>query len=132
VKTPVIYTLQRGDETVFYVGRTINWKQRLSAHRARHGRDIKLNIVQDTFNGETPADAELKWIRHFQRPGFRLLNIVTTSGRSGRRFLGCLLPKRRYRSLKRMTREQHTTIQVLLAEASNLLFEKYGKKPIAK
>ncbi len=35
------------------------------------------------------------------------------------------------RQLKHLALERDTTVQALLAEALNALFEKYGKKPIA-
>ncbi|BCL38315.1 ribbon-helix-helix domain-containing protein [Nostoc sp. MS1] len=35
------------------------------------------------------------------------------------------------KQLKQLALEQDTTVQALLSEALNELFEKYGKKPIA-
>jgi GIY-YIG catalytic domain len=73
-RSPVIYVIrcaERGGP--IYVGMTTDPRGRLHSHRARFGKLIDMEVLQEEFTDETPEEAERKWINHFSN--FPLLNV---------------------------------------------------------
>ena len=73
-----IYTLDREGE-IFYVGYTNNPKSRISAHKKKFGKNIKMDIIEyrDDYR-----EAEQQWINYFSLLGYKLENIC--KGGNGR------------------------------------------------
>lgn len=79
----VIYSLLNKQGSVFYVGKTKTPVARLSEHRRRFGVDTQMTVLQDVFDGESPVDAEKRWIRHYHvEQNAQLANFVHTGQRS--------------------------------------------------
>jgi hypothetical protein len=70
----VIYALFNEREPVFYVGKTNRIAARLRAHRHIYGTGTGMRIIQDEFMGETPMEAERRWVKHFLMRGVPLKN----------------------------------------------------------
>jgi hypothetical protein len=72
-----IYCLENEDG-IFYVGKTINPKQRLMIHKGFHGEDIKMNILFSYLSPENEypikIDHERYWIVKLRNEGHNLIN----------------------------------------------------------
>lgn len=75
-----IYLLRDGDR-VFYVGCTTNVSQRLAKHRWRWGREIEMEVLEET--DENWKVREVYWIAKLRAAGHPLLNKKRGGGRIG-------------------------------------------------
>src|ERR1035438_1783802 len=70
-----IYILQ-DSERDFYVGRTLQPRERLLQHRKRFGNHIVMRIVETGFGHSAAGEAERRWLETLSSDGIKLLNKV--------------------------------------------------------
>ena len=70
MKKYYIYTLSK-NELIFYIGKTSNLDKRLANHKIKYGKDILLEILEETTNWRL---SEMFWIEQFRQWGFSLEN----------------------------------------------------------
>jgi hypothetical protein len=80
MKKYYIYTLSENN-LIFYIGKTINLDKRLANHKITYGKNIVLEILEETYDWKTD---EKFWIEQFIQWGFKLKN--KNNGGGGRDF----------------------------------------------
>lgn len=81
-QTTYIYVLIDCFGTPFYIGKTVNPKNRLNSHKGDFGPLTKMTILESVSPEINWRDSERKWISEYRRLGHRLLNI--SPGGTGR------------------------------------------------
>jgi hypothetical protein len=102
MKKYYIYTLSENN-LIFYIGKTINLDKRLANHKITYGKNIVLEILEETYDWKTD---EKFWIEQFIQWGFKLKN--KNNGGGGMDFqtdeikhkIGKNQPKTKFRSLE--------------------------------
>src|SRR4051812_44122253 len=75
----VIYAPRSSKGTVFYIGRTCVPEKRMDVHRARFGKRISMQILEEHLTCETSRAAEKLWIAHFwKETSGRIRNVAHT------------------------------------------------------
>ena len=72
----VVYGLVSKSGDIVYVGQSCKPLSRLKQHRKKHGQEIDMAILQQSFENESAREAEEKWIKKFSAGGAELTNIV--------------------------------------------------------
>jgi hypothetical protein len=75
-----IYYCHKGDFIPFYVGKTINEKEREKWHKREYGEDTQMEIISEVINWKK---WEVFYIKEFKKLGFKLKNIHKGGGGSG-------------------------------------------------
>jgi hypothetical protein len=70
MRTYYIYILSKNG-LIFYIGKTINVKKRLANHKITYGKEILLEIIDETDDWKM---CEKFWIEQFRQWGFNLKN----------------------------------------------------------
>ena len=70
MKKNYIYTLSQNG-IIFYIGKTNNLDKRLSNHKITYGKNIVLEVLEETDNWKSD---EKYWIEQFKQWGFKLEN----------------------------------------------------------
>jgi predicted GIY-YIG superfamily endonuclease len=79
-KAAVVYGLVSKSGDIVYVGQSCKPLSRLKHHRKKHGQEIDMAILQQSFENESAREAEEKWIKKFSAGGAELTNIVHAQG----------------------------------------------------
>lgn len=102
-----IYVLKDKDLNPFYVGQTINPKNRFLQHKKTYGNDIFLEIITSTDDLNKANELESEYIKHYHNLGYNMKNANFTGYGHPSNFyeesviLGIRVPKSKKEMLKK-------------------------------